>query len=127
VAATPAAIAAAERWLARVWPALALGGTAGVDSSLGAAAPEALLRPAAAVVARLLTLVSAVSKAESDPSLAGPSLAERANDPKPAVADPSSATDPMKVVYLVTLIGLLGLLTFTIVKELGPVLRASWH
>jgi hypothetical protein len=119
----PAAdIAAAERWIARVWPGIPLGGGAGGTGPLGGAA-SALLHPAVLAATQLLALVpSLLQRAGDSPSAIPPATA---NTPELTLSDASVSTDWMKVVYLVTLIVLLALLAFTIWKEMGPVLRAS--
>ncbi|HEX5762265.1 MAG TPA: hypothetical protein VFY04_04000 [Solirubrobacterales bacterium] len=122
----PADIAAAERWLARVWPAIALGGVvSGGLPTDGAAA--ALLRPAIVVVAQLISLPSSRASLASNPAgdLSSPRTSVPASGAKPTVPDPSTAADWKKTLYTVVLVALLALLALTIWKEMWPVLRAN--
>jgi hypothetical protein len=122
LAVTPSEIAAAEQWLARIWPGIPLGGSTGETGPLGGAV-SALLRPAVLAATQLLSLVPSILQRASDfPSTIPPATA---NTPEMTLSDALAPTDWMKVVYLVTLIVLLAVLAFTIWKEMGPVLRAN--
>jgi hypothetical protein len=122
---TPPSIRAAEvaplrRWLARIWPAIPLGGGAGSGWAARLIAGD-LFRPPAAAIARLLSLVPPITRAPGDSPFAGHPGA--ANAPQPDLPNPLAGTDGTKIVYLAVLAVLLALLAFTIWREFRSALR----
>jgi hypothetical protein len=120
----PPSIAAAEvaafrRWLARIWPAIALGGGAGDGRGVGAIADLFLLRRAAAIAARLLTAPAA--GAAGGPGPAGHSAT--ANASQPALPEAPASPDGQKTIYLAVFAALLAFLVFTIWREFRTTLR----
>ena len=127
-----AEVAALYRWLARIWPAIALGDGEVGQGVLARALEGGLFHPAVATVARLLSLVPPIVRAVADSPTVG-SLAT-ANAPQPAPPDnapangaPTPAADGKRAVYLVALVALLALLAFTIWKEFRSTLRPGVH
>lgn len=126
-----AEVAPASRWLARIWPAIALGGGAGsapAPVAVALAMAEDLFRPAAAVVARVLALTS--SNAPTPASLPSIEQPGTANAPHPTLPGAAVAADEEKILYLVALLGLLALLALTVWREFRSALRprgVRWH
>ncbi len=123
-----AEVAALQRWLARVWPAVALddGGVSG-GGVVGAIAAD-LFRPALVAVTGLLLAGSPILPTSGDPPLVGHhgvAGASRSSVPNPAPAP--SAADGGSVVYLIVIAGLLGLLAFTVWREFRIALRPGLH
>jgi hypothetical protein len=114
-----AEVAALRRWLARVWPAIALGGGAGDGWGAGVIADLLLLRPAAVVTARLLTPPAAGAPGGPGP-VGHPATA---NAPQPAPPATPASPDEEKTVYLVVFAALLAFLVFTIWREFRTTLR----
>lgn len=106
---------AALRWLARIWPAVALGG----DGSGGARAVSivagGLVRPALAAVAGLLLASSPILPTSVDAPLAGhhgvAGASRSAPNPAPLPAEGGS------FLYLIAMAVLLALLAFTVWRE----------
>jgi len=114
-----AEVAAFRRWLARIWPAIALGGGAGDGWGAGLIADLFLLRPAAAFAVRLLTPPNA--GAAGGPGPVGHPAA--ANAPQPALPAVPASPDGEKTVYLAVFVALLAFLVFTIWREFRTTLR----
>lgn len=111
-------VAALQRWLARVWPAVALGDGGVNGTSVVEVMAEEVLRPALAAVTGLLLASSPVlpisdSRFTADPAAPNALLSRPAPDPAPL----SSVDDGGKVVYLIAIVGLLALLVFTVWRE----------
>ena len=125
----PPSIAAAEvvalqRWFARIWPAIPLGG--GADRGWIARAIGDLFRPAAVATARLLFLHPLVAQAASDSPFAGhPGTAIA---PRLALPNAPASADGKRIIYLIVCVALLALLAFTIWREFRSALRpgARW-
>jgi len=116
---TAAEVAALQRWFARVWPAIPLGG-GGAGRGWAAGVIGDLFRPAAAATARLLSLVPLVARAAGDSPFVG--HPGTANAPQLALPNAAPA-DGKKIIYLVVLAALLALLGFTIWREFRSALR----
>jgi hypothetical protein len=116
-------VAALQRWFARVWPAISLGGS-GVDRgpAAGTAAGD-LLPPAAAaaIAARLLSPAPPLSRAAGDSALGvHPGTT---NAPQPALPGAHAAAHGAEIIYLFALAALLALLAFTLWREFRSALR----
>lgn len=118
VAVRAAEVAALQRWLARVWPAIALGG--GEISGVGMVETIAgdLFRPALAAITGVLLASSPILPTSGDPlplsghqGVAGASRSAPAPPPVPATGDGGG------IVYLIAIAGLLALLAFTVWRE----------
>jgi hypothetical protein len=116
---TPAEVAALQRWFARIWPAIPLGGGAG--RGWAATVIGDLFRPAAAATARLLFLAPLVARAASDSPFAG--HPGTANAPQLALPNGPASADGKRIIYLIVLAALLALLAFTIWREFRSALR----
>lgn len=115
-----AKVAALQRWFARIWPAIPLGGGAG--RGWAARVILDLFRPAAAATARLLFLVPSVARAASDsPFIGHPGTAAIA--PQLALPNAPASADGKRTIYLIVLAALLALLAFTIWREFRSSLR----
>jgi hypothetical protein len=116
VAVRAAEVAALQRWLARIWPAVALGGSGASGTGVVEVDAGDLLRPALTAVTGLLLASSPVIPSSGDASLAGhqgvAGASRSATAPPPATAE-----DGGKIVYLIAIAGLLGLLAFTVWRE----------
>jgi hypothetical protein len=119
-----AEVATLQRWLARVWPAIALGGGGAGGGALDVTAAD-FLRPALVVFARLLRASSSVSPVSGDSSPSGHS--EAGAPSQPDVAPAPSSSDGGGLVYLIALAGLLALLAFTVWREFDVALRPWQH
>jgi hypothetical protein len=122
----PPSIAAARevalrRWFARIWPAIALGGSDAARGWVSRIIEERLLRPAVAAIARSLALVPPTALAVGD-SLPGGHRGT-GNDPQRALPSAPPVLGRGKIVYLVAITALLALLAFTIWKEFRSALR----
>ncbi len=117
VAVTAGEVASLQRWLARVWPAVALG----VGGASGAGIVEViagdLFRPTLAVVTGLLLASSPVFPASGDAPLTGQHGVAGASRAAPAPAHLPAAGDGGGIVYLIAITGLLALLAFTVWRE----------
>jgi len=116
---TAAEVAALQRWFARIWPAIPLGGGAG--RGWAATVIGDLFRPAAAATARLLFLAPLVARAASDSPLVG--HPGTANAPQLAFPHAPASADGKRIIYLIALVALLALLAFTIWREFRSALR----
>jgi hypothetical protein len=114
-----AEVAALQRWFARIWPAISLGGGAG--RGWVASVIRDLFRPAAAATARLLFLAPLVARAASDSPFVGhPGTAIA---PQLALPNAPASADGERTIYLIVLAALLALLAFTIWREFRSSLR----
>lgn len=114
-AAEPAAL---QRWLARVWPAVALGdgGIGGLDAAL-AAITERVFRPALAAFTGLQLVSSPLLSPAGDPPFGGGQGVAGASRSAPVPPPVPSAGDGGGIGYLLAIAGLLGLLGFTVWRE----------
>lgn len=117
VAVRAAEVAALQRWLARIWPAVALGGGGAGGAGVVEAVAADLLRPVLTAVTGLLLASSPVIPSSGDASLAGHQGVAGASRSAPAPSPPAAADDGGKIVYLIAIAGLLGLLGFTVWRE----------
>jgi hypothetical protein len=121
-----AEVAALQRWLARVWPAVSLGG-GGIS---GAPAVDEIagdvFRPVLAVVSGLL-LASSPFPTSGEGSLAARHGVAGASQSSPAPFPQPTADDGVKVVYLIAIAGLLALLAFTVWREFRIALHPGLH
>jgi hypothetical protein len=116
---TVAEVAAVKRWIARIWPAIPLGGNAG--RALAARAMGDLLRPAAAATARLLSLAPLIARGtDGSPYSGHPGTASAS---RLALPDVSASADGRGIIYLIVLVALLAFLAFPIWREFRSVLR----
>jgi hypothetical protein len=116
---TAAEVAALQRWFARVWPAIPLGGGAGRGGA--ARVIGDLFRPVVAAAARLLFLAPLAARAASDPPYAG--HPQTANAPQLALPNAPAPADGKRIIYRIALAALLALLAFTIWREFRSVRR----
>jgi hypothetical protein len=135
-----AEVAALQRWFARVWPAIGLGGEAGRDLVVRLIEGD-LFRPVVVVMTRLLSLVpptiqaAAVQAAADSPPVRGPSLARHpvtGNEvPQLALPDvPAVPLDEEQTLYLIAFVALLASLVFMLRGEFRSTFRAGvrrWH
>jgi hypothetical protein len=120
---TAAKVAPLRRWLARIWPAIPLGGGAG--RGWAARVIWDLFRPAAAPTARLLSLAPLVARTASDSPFAGhPGTAIA---PQLALPNAPAFADGKRTIYRIVLAALLALLAFTIWREFRSSLRPGVH
>lgn len=125
VAVRAAEVAALQRWLARVWPAVALDG-GGVDGlAVARAIAGGLLPPGLAAVTGLLLASSPVLPASGDAPLAGDQGVAGASRSSAVPSPPPSAADVVKAAYLIAIAALLGLLAFTVWREFRVALHPS--
>lgn len=111
---------ALQRWLAHVWPGIALiGGDAG-GGAVAEAIEAGLLDPAAATVGELLLATVSATTTAGDSPLATlpPAARDRYTDLLGAMS-----TDWKKILYRIALAVLLALLAFTVWKEFKDALR----
>jgi len=127
VAVRAAEVAALQRWLARVWPAIALGGGGVIGAQVVGAIAGDLARPALAIVTGLLLASSPILPASGDPALAGRPAGTGASQPTPAPLDAPTVVDGVKIVYLIAIAGLLVLLAFTVWREFRIALHPGLH
>lgn|GEM_PF-6609834 len=120
---TAADVAALQRWFARIWPAIPLGGGAGRGWAVRVM--EDLFRPAAAASARLLFLAPSVARAAGDSPFVG--HPGTANAPQLALPNAPVSADGKRIIYLIVLAALLALLAFTIWREFRSALRPGVH
>jgi len=118
----PVEEAALRRWLARVWPAVALGDDGAGGGLVAWVGGDDLFRRAVAVIAPLVSLVSSIAR-QCGASASRPVRSARAHSPHADLASPALPTGEKKVVYFLALAGLLAFLAFTIWKEFRSVLR----
>jgi hypothetical protein len=123
-------VAAARRWLARVWPGIALGGDgSGESGTVGVTAePGEVFRSALAAIGALLLTSSAtpeVGGGDSPSPLAGHPAGGAAAQSAPTRAP--DTPDGGEIFYLIAIAGLLALLAFTVWRELRVALRPGFH
>lgn len=116
-----AQVVALRRWLAYVWPAIALGGSGADRGWMARPGAAGLVHPSVAAIARVLSPVPPIGQASGAAPLAG--RPGTANVPQPALPDASRATDGTEIVYLAIFIALSALLAFTLWREFRSVLR----
>lgn len=114
VAVRAAEVAALQRWLARVWPAVALGGSGVNGAGVVEVIAGDLLRPALTAVTGLLRVSSPIFPTGGDPAPAGHQGVAGAS--RSAPASPVT-TDGGSVLYLIVVAGLLALLAVTVWRE----------
>jgi hypothetical protein len=114
-----AEVVALQRWFARIWPAIPLGGGAGREWTAGVIGD--LFRPAAAATARLRFLAPLAARVASDSPLVGHPAT--ANGPQLAPPNAPASAGGTRVTYLIILAALLALLAFTIWREFRSALR----
>jgi hypothetical protein len=113
-----AEVAPLQRWLARVWPAVALDGGGVNGLAVAGAIAGGLLPPGlAAAVTGLLLASSPILPASGDAPLAGDQGVAGASRSSPVPSPPPSAADVAKAAYLIAIAALLGLLGFTVWRE----------
>jgi hypothetical protein len=117
VAVRAAEVAALRRWLARVWPAVALGGNGVGRTGVVEVIVGDLLRPALAAVTGLLLTSSPILPTGGDPPLTGQHGVAGASRSTPAPPPLPAAAEGGSVLYLIAIAGLLGLLAFTVWRE----------
>lgn len=111
-----AEVAALQRLLARVWPAVALGGSGASGGEVVEVIAGDLLRPALAAVAGYLLGSSPILDTSGDAPLGGHHGVAGASRSAPAPLVPA-AGDGGGTVYLIAIVGLLALLVFTVWRE----------
>ena len=116
VAVRPAKAAVLQRWLARVWPAIALGGGGAGDGVAGMIAGE-LFRPALVAATAMLLASSPILPASGDAPLAGHHGAVGASRSAPDQAPAPAVAEGGSVLYMIVMAGLLALLAFTVWRE----------
>lgn len=121
-----ARVVALQRWLAYVWPGIALGGS-GADRGLAARTEAAgLVHPSSAAIARLLSPVPPIARLfGASPFVGQPGTGQpgATNAPRAALPDAPRADDGTQIVYLAIFIALSALLAFTLWREFRSVLR----
>lgn len=128
VAVRPAEVAAFQRWLARVWPAVALGGIWGGEVGEVEVLAGAMLRPALAAVTGLLLASSPILPASGDAPLAGQQGVAGASRSAPASSpSPTVVEGGWKLVFLIAIGVLLALLAFTVWREFRAALHPGLH
>jgi hypothetical protein len=123
-----AEVAVLQRWFARIWPAVSLGGGSGKADRgwVARVVVGELFRPVAAAVAQALYLASSSTPPVGNSPVGNSPFAGHpgaANAPRPAVPDAPAAVDGEKIIYLVVLTALLALLAFTIWREFRSALH----
>jgi hypothetical protein len=127
VPSAPPSIGAAKeaplhRWLARVWPAISLGGG---DRGWLAGPLATLLRPAVAAAARMGSVIPSNAPVARDfRPVAKPDSASAA---RPTSPDAAASIEGGKAFYFVALAALSVLLAFTIWREFRAALRPGVH
>jgi hypothetical protein len=114
-----AEVAALQRWFARIWPAISLGGGAGRGWAARVIAD--LFRPAAAATAQLLLLAPLVARAANDSPFVG--HPGTAISPQLSLPDAPVSADGKRIIYLIVFAALLAFLAFTIWREFRSALR----
>jgi hypothetical protein len=121
-----AEVAALRRWLARVWPAIALGADGSVGARVVGAVAGDLLQPAIAALTRLpLESPLAPSLSSVDSPLGGSSGPVTASEP--STASVPAPGEGGNLLYLLPIAGLLALLAFTVWREFDAALRPWQH
>lgn len=116
---TAAEVAALQRWFARIWPAIPLGGDETGQGWATGVMEKVLFRPAVAATARSLFPAAPIARDASDSPSAAHS--ETANGPSLSLSNASAGGE--KIIYLVAIAALLALLAFTIWREFRAALR----
>jgi hypothetical protein len=110
-------VVALQRWLARVWPAIALGG----GEIGGGGAVEAIARdlfgPALAAIGGVLLASSPIFPTSGDLPLGGRHGVAGASRSAPGQPLVPAAGDGGGTLYLIAIVGLLVLLGFTVWRE----------
>jgi hypothetical protein len=119
-----AEVVGAQRWLARIWPAIALGGDGQSGGRAIGTVADDLLRPVLAVAAGLLSAPAAALEI-GDAPLAGRSAPETA--PRPDAPPSPVSPDGGRILYLFALAVLLALMGFTVWREFHVALRPWQH
>ena len=119
-----AEVAPLQRWLARVWPAIALGGDGSAGNvDLGVMARD-LFRPTVAAATALLTAPAAALEL-GDSAVAGRSASTA--EPQPPSGPFPVPSAGGKVLYLLALAALLVLMGFTVWREFHVALKPWQH
>lgn len=116
VAVKAAKVAVLQRWLARVWPAIALGGGGAGDGVAGMIAGE-LFHPALVAATAMLFASSPILPASGDAPLAGHHGVAGASRSAPDQAPAPAVAEGGSVLYMILMAGLLALLAFTVWRE----------
>jgi hypothetical protein len=127
VAVRAAEVAALQRWLARVWPAIALGGSGGSGAGVVELIATDLFRPALAAVTGLLLASSPVLQTSGDAPLGGHQGVAGASRSAPTPTPVPAVGDGGGIAYLIAIAGLLALLAFTVWREFDVALRPWQH
>ncbi|HEX8688794.1 MAG TPA: hypothetical protein VF729_00965 [Solirubrobacterales bacterium] len=116
LAVEPSEVASARRWIARVWPAIALGGEAG-PSSIVSAVETALLRPALATIRRSLRAVAGVARAVGYGGVADLGTPPKSSPRHGFLSSVASAAEWKKIGFFAAMAAILALLAFTVWRE----------
>jgi hypothetical protein len=123
---------ALQHWFARVWPAIALGGSEAGRDFVARLVEEDLFRPVVVVMARLLSLApptiraAAIQAAGDSPLVRHPVTANE--EPQLALPDvPAVPVDQEKTLYLIASAALLATLAFMLRGEFRSTFRAGVH
>jgi len=119
----PADVAAVQRWFARVWPAIALGGEDGQGLLVPTAIAAELLRPLIAVADRSLQAVASVVRAVGGDGAPAAGRPVQPHAPNGFLSNVAAAADWEKIPYLVAIAILLALLAYTMWREFRSALR----
>lgn len=117
VAVRAAEVAALKRWLARVWPAVSLGGSEVRGAGVVEGIAGGLLRPALTAVTGLLLASSPVLQTSGDSPLSGHQGVAGASRSAPNPALAPTLAERGSFLYLIAIGGLLALLGFTVWRE----------
>jgi hypothetical protein len=117
VAVRAAEVAALQRWLARVWPAISLGGSGVIGPGVVGVIAGGLFRPALAAVTGVLVASSPILPTSGDAPLAEHHGVAGASRSAPNPAPTPAAAEGGSVFYLIVMAGLLALLAFTVWRE----------
>jgi hypothetical protein len=116
-----AGIAAAERWLAHVWPGVPLSSLPDQTLAIGGVA-VGLLRPTAGA-ARLLVLAAPLAELARDRAPVDGPQPQPSSDPRLSLFGASVSAAWKEVLFLVALALFAGAMTFTFWREKGPAPR----
>jgi hypothetical protein len=117
LAVRPAEVAALQRWLAYVWPAVPLGGSGVIGAGVAGVVAEDLFGPALAAVTGVLLASSPILAASGDAPLAGHHGVAGASRSAPHPAPVPAAAEGGNVLYMIAMVGLLAVLAFTVWRE----------
>lgn len=127
VAVRPNEVVTLQRWLARVWPAVALGGSWGDEVGAVEVLAREVLRPALTAVTGAL-LASSPIPTTGEPALAGRHGVAGASRSSSDSQRPLAAVDEgWKIAYLIAIAALLALLAFTVWREFRIALHPGLH